>query len=356
MTATVVGTNAGETISGTEGADTIVGLGGDDTIDGLGGNDRICGGSGQDAIDAASGNDRVLGGSGNDVIAGAEGADILRGGGGADTLDGGLGDDGLSGDVGEDTIDGGDGTDTCATGETLSECEVVPPSGCANEEPLVPATPQTTNVVLTGSNAHEWVSSVWLIPGGNHRITVEAEVRNNTSSTVRLGKAFVAVYNASGTQIGERSIWPYVEVLRPGERAVLRETWPSLTWASDEDNFFPAGWVSWKLIVNATIDQPEPYDRQIITGNLHSLAARSSAVVTNIAAVNTLEEPLDWVGIWIVLYDSRGALIRVIETNETPEQALEPGAQLRFQGNYGTSGHICWSGARWGAWGGVLES
>ena len=41
--ASIVGTEAADTLAGTDGADVIAGLGGDDPINGLGGNAVICG-------------------------------------------------------------------------------------------------------------------------------------------------------------------------------------------------------------------------------------------------------------------------------------------------------------------------
>jgi subtilisin-like proprotein convertase family protein len=134
MEATIVGTDAGETINGTDGDDVIVGLGGNDIINGYKGNDRICGGGGNDTISPGPGNDRVKGGTGNDTIAGGIGRDILRGGGGADNIHGNegndrlfgaKGDDTLNGDAGTDRVTGGAGTDTCY-GETKATCELPP--------------------------------------------------------------------------------------------------------------------------------------------------------------------------------------------------------------------------------------
>jgi hypothetical protein len=76
LTATIEGTDTGETIVGTAGADVIVALGGDDTVHGLGGADRICGGGGKD---------KLLGGDGKDKLAGDAGDDSVNGGSGVDT-------------------------------------------------------------------------------------------------------------------------------------------------------------------------------------------------------------------------------------------------------------------------------
>jgi Ca2+-binding RTX toxin-like protein len=86
--ATIVGTDAGETINGTANADVIVGRGGDDTITALGQNDVVCGGPGKDHIDGGAGADRLFGNSGDDTIDGAGGADVCNGGLGNDTFSG----------------------------------------------------------------------------------------------------------------------------------------------------------------------------------------------------------------------------------------------------------------------------
>jgi hypothetical protein len=151
--ATVVGTDAAETINGTAGNDVVVALGGNDTINGNGGDDVICGGDGNDIVTGGAGDDSIDGGAGTDrtsylaapgpvtvdlgagtatgdgndtLIAvedahGSKFADVLTGDGGAnrligylgdDLINGGAGNDVLLGDVGDDTLNGGDGNDT----------------------------------------------------------------------------------------------------------------------------------------------------------------------------------------------------------------------------------------------------
>jgi Ca2+-binding RTX toxin-like protein len=84
--ATIVGTDAGETINGTTGADVIVGRGGNDTITALGLNDVVCGGAGNDTIDGGANADTLFGNSGDDAINGGAGTDVCNGGPGNDTF------------------------------------------------------------------------------------------------------------------------------------------------------------------------------------------------------------------------------------------------------------------------------
>ncbi|MFH1330233.1 MAG: hypothetical protein ABIJ48_06255 [Actinomycetota bacterium] len=343
--ATLVGTNpAGETLHGTAGDDVIVGLGGNDIIIGYGGNDRICGGGGNDTISPGPGNDRVRGGPG---------ADILRGGGGADVMRGDAGPDRLFGGAGNDRLDGGLGIDTCASGETLSGCEVVPPAGCS-PNPVVPATAETTNVVVTGSNARQWTDSYTYIDGTSSRLTVEAEVRNNTGDAVRLGKAKIEVYNAAGARIGVRYAYPSADVLAPRERTVVGDTWPSMFYSPGETNSFPAGWASWKLILDATTMTGEPavHDGLVTGSRLLSLAENPDGKLAyRMAVINTLDRPIDGVSQWLVLYDSHGALIRIQWVIGNLEGTLAPGAEVRFEGTLGTYGvaALCFTSARSGA-------
>ncbi|HLF70834.1 MAG TPA: hypothetical protein VI759_01590 [Dehalococcoidia bacterium] len=96
VSATIVGTAAGETINGTSGNDVIAGLGGDDTINGLGGNDLICGGDGADTINGGDGNDTIFGENQNDIINGDANDDFISGGAHDDTINGGPGFDWVS--------------------------------------------------------------------------------------------------------------------------------------------------------------------------------------------------------------------------------------------------------------------
>ena len=152
--ATIVGTDANDSISGTAGADVIVTLGGDDSVVALGGDDRICTGPGSDGVLGEDGNDSIdgeegssdvayyftasgpmqvnlesgvaTGAAGRDTLAGIESVsgsayndtlvgnaeiNILNGAGGSDRLDGGASSDGLVGGFGNDTLVGrpGDG-------------------------------------------------------------------------------------------------------------------------------------------------------------------------------------------------------------------------------------------------------
>jgi Ca2+-binding RTX toxin-like protein len=124
MPATVVGTDAGETLTGTPGDDVIAALGGDDVVDGLAGNDVICGDDGADVLRGGPGADRLLGGledtDPDERLAG----DTLWGGPGDDLLDPGYDPSGHPdrdalrwGDATRGvTVDLGDGTTGTATG------------------------------------------------------------------------------------------------------------------------------------------------------------------------------------------------------------------------------------------------
>jgi uncharacterized delta-60 repeat protein len=99
--ATIIGTQAADTLTGTPQKDVIVGLEGKDSIRAGGGSDIVC---------AGSGNDNVAGGRGMDRLRGERGNDRLRGGSGADRLIGGLGRDRLIGGPGDDFCRQGPGS------------------------------------------------------------------------------------------------------------------------------------------------------------------------------------------------------------------------------------------------------
>jgi Ca2+-binding RTX toxin-like protein len=101
--ATIIGTQAADTLTGTPQNDVIVGLEGKDSIRAGGGSDIVC---------AGSGNDNVAGGKGKDRLRGERGNDRLRGGSGADRLIGGVGRDRLMGGSGDDFLLGGPGKDS----------------------------------------------------------------------------------------------------------------------------------------------------------------------------------------------------------------------------------------------------
>ena len=229
-TPTIIGTEGDDTLSGTTESDVIVGLGGKDTITGEGRIDFICGGDGDDTISGGRGNDSISGDAGNDLILGGVGNDRVLGSAGNDTLKGQDGDDTLTGGLGTDNTVGGPGTDTCATSETRTSCEVVPPSGCTAGS-RVPAIPVTTNVTVVGSNAYHTHSSFGICTGGicdYDYLDFVVELRNDTGSSVRLGKATINIYDALGTKIGTRYANAKADALAPGQATVLTETMPSI--------------------------------------------------------------------------------------------------------------------------------
>jgi Tol biopolymer transport system component len=97
--ATIVGTDASESLLGGPGIDIIAAIGGADVISGVDGDDVICG----DAKDTLNG------GNGKDLLDGGPGKDKLNGGPGKDKLIGGKGNDKLNGSTGKDTCIGGKG-------------------------------------------------------------------------------------------------------------------------------------------------------------------------------------------------------------------------------------------------------
>jgi uncharacterized repeat protein (TIGR01451 family) len=109
--ATIIGTEADETIHGTNRRDVIVALGGHDIVFGFDGKDTICGGTGNDTIRGQADADVLRGSSGNDVVRGATGSDNIGGGAGRDRLGGGLFADILKGGPGRDHCNGGPGAD-----------------------------------------------------------------------------------------------------------------------------------------------------------------------------------------------------------------------------------------------------
>lgn len=126
--ATIVGTNAGETIRGTSRRDVIVARGGADTISGLGGNDIVCAGAGSDRILGGTGSfDLLFGQGGGDEILGGGGFDILLGGPGNDAFDGGSQNDLLSFDQSPAAVvvDLADGTATGEGSDTIRNVEAV---------------------------------------------------------------------------------------------------------------------------------------------------------------------------------------------------------------------------------------
>jgi plastocyanin len=135
LVATIVKTDAAETINGTRGNDVIVGLGGRDTINGGPGHDTICGAEDDhltltgDVLNGGPGFDTLIGSAGPDEIHGGADIDVIYSvafntpsDGGArfpemdeegvrNVLDGGTGEDFLFSGTGGDNMNGNDGPD-----------------------------------------------------------------------------------------------------------------------------------------------------------------------------------------------------------------------------------------------------
>jgi uncharacterized delta-60 repeat protein len=101
--ATIIGTQAADTLTGTPQNDVIVGLGGKDRIRAGGASDIVCAGAGNDTLAGQGGKDQLRGERGKDRLLGGPGADRLIGGPGADRLVGGSGNDKLLGGPGNDS-------------------------------------------------------------------------------------------------------------------------------------------------------------------------------------------------------------------------------------------------------------
>jgi Ca2+-binding RTX toxin-like protein len=343
------------TITGSEGPDVLSGTSGSDVIVGLGGNDSISGGAGPDFICGGAGNDTISGGPGRDRLSGEAGADRLQGGAGDDRLLGGAGNDRLDGGEGNDATTGGAGTDTCLGTEAPASCEIFPPPGCTNPT-RVPATPQTANVTLLGSNAFQTHSALGICFEGHcdyDYLTLVAEVRNDTGSSIRLGRATLKIYDGSGTQIGTRFAYPVADALAPGQRTVLRETAPSLVCFQGEGEtcLFPDGWASWRLVLSGTSGAPSEWDDAVISSRLSSLApGPGGGALAEGTAANTRGVPLDSVYWWVVLYDSGGRLVNVGSDSEYfYTEELAPGAAAPFEVTIDSDEPVCFASARVGA-------
>ena len=361
MTAAAVGASATPatcfgrepTITGSEGPDTLTGTSGSDVILGLGGNDDIRGAGGADSICGGTGNDSLYGDTGRDRLSGEAGADVLDGGSEDDRLLGGAGSDSLVGGAGSDSATGGAGTDTCAGSETLASCEVIPPSGCSNPA-RKPATAQTSNVTVVGSNAFQTHSSVGIRCGVHvdyDYLTLVAEVRNDTGSAVRLDDATLQILDSTGAQIGTRFAYLSADALAPGQRAVLRETVPSMLYLSGETCSFPDGWASWRLVLSGTSGGAGEWDAVIIGSRLASLTSSpGGGAAAEGTATNTRGVSLDSTKWWVVLYDSAGRLINVeSESQYFFDTELAPGASVPFEVEFDSDEPVCFATARVGA-------
>ena len=78
--ATIIGTDAAETLTGGPLADVISAFGGKDQVNALTGNDTACGDDGKDILRGAAGRDVLNGGKGNDKTVGGKGKDKCIGG------------------------------------------------------------------------------------------------------------------------------------------------------------------------------------------------------------------------------------------------------------------------------------
>ncbi|WP_183094631.1 proprotein convertase P-domain-containing protein [Nocardioides stalactiti] len=142
--ATIVGSEAGETITGTAGDDVIVARGGNDVINAGAGDDRICAGPGDDTTRDQLGADRVFGESGDDTLIQpiqVDAGDLLNGGEGvrdqvtyaarpdavALSINNGIADDGAPGEtdrlLGVEDLVGGAGSDTIIGSVVRNELE-----------------------------------------------------------------------------------------------------------------------------------------------------------------------------------------------------------------------------------------
>jgi hypothetical protein len=189
-------------------------------------------------------------------------------------------------------------------------------------------------VTVVSSNAYSSDGTL-AIDGETRSMTFVAELRNDGTTTVRVGKAVITAKDAAGNVIGTRRDYPFDVMLSPGETTFLYEFTPSMMYGSDETNSFPEGMATWDLDVPAEADEPGKYDEVNLGVEGVSVTPSGEPVNATGTIRNTSDRPLtaNTITVYVALHDADGRLVNVGWTyvEAAGVTQLDPGATMPFE-------------------------
>ena len=189
-------------------------------------------------------------------------------------------------------------------------------------------TPTGEDITVVSSSVFTRVSSI-LLDGESRRLTIVAELRNDSSVNMDLEHIYFYFYNASDEVVCTRWAYAFDDILPPGGMTVVEETIPSQIYWKNETNDFPEDWVRYEIIVNA---QPAPETKEpieVTIQNVEVTATNTGGLRVTGNVLNNSQDMVKNVKPYVILYSSDGTILNTEEALSISE--LGPGESQNFE-------------------------
>ena len=184
--------------------------------------------------------------------------------------------------------------------------------------------------MVLSSNVFTTTSS-FLLDGEARRLHIVAELRNDSSVVMDIGKVTFYFYDASGKVVCKRWSYAFDDILYAGSITVAKETVPSLMYWTDETKNFPEDWATYEITLSAEPYQPvegqaRPVD--VTVQDVEVSATESGGLLATGTVVNTSQETAKNVKPYVILYASDGTILNADRASSISE--LQPGQSEPF--------------------------
>ena len=159
-----------------------------------------------------------------------------------------------------------------------------------------------------------------------------AELRNDSSVVMNIGKVRFYFYDASGQVVCKRWSYAFDDILYPGSIKVVKETVPSFMYWTDETKNFPEDWATYEITLSAEPYQPvegqaRPVDVTVQDVEVTVTITGGLDVTGNV--FNSSQETVKQVTPYAILYASDGTILNALSQLLSIE--LQPGQGEPFE-------------------------
>jgi hypothetical protein len=162
-------------------------------------------------------------------------------------------------------------------------------------------------VVVVSSNVFTTESNV-LIDGESRTLHIVAELRNDSSCEVWVGRLNILFFDSAGNVVCKRHPYPFDEILSPGGITAVSDFVPSLAYMSNETNDYPEDWARYEISLTPKCYQSErsvslAVKNVVVTKDEYGWLVFSGTVVNNgqVTARN--------IETYAILYSSSGSIV-----------------------------------------------
>jgi hypothetical protein len=214
------------------------------------------------------------------------------------------------------------------TPTTPTPSETAPPT----TTPSLPTiAPTGEDVAVLSSNVFNTTSSV-LIDGESRRLHIVAELRNDSSVDMDLGKINIDFYNASGDVVCKRWAYPFDDILPVGGTTVVEETIPSQMYWQNEDNDIPEDWVSYEITIEKKPASGTKRPVEATVQNVEVTVTGTGGLEVTGSVLNSSQETIKNITPYAILYASDGTILNA--DRDTTITELQSGESQNFMSRF----------------------